>query len=305
MSLSTEASRRLGFAVTSSRYGDEIESHLVGQGVGEVWYVDTVTGADTNEGRAWDNAFASMDKALDTVADNDVIFVRGDVREEVEAPLGVQGVRIIGATGGNTRHDDGVRWREPSSGATSGGALLLLHEQGWEVHNILFVPKSDATALQLKRREDGVNPDASHAVIRGCKFIGAATATTIGIEDDGGCHHVLVEDCEFNTLNSGIVSSSQVISDPLRWVIRGCIFIDNTEHIDAPFTESVVKDNIFDEATTNVEVDGGAGGNFVIDNYFQQDQANISVSDGYAGDSTDVWRNFSQNTAAMTVGVPS
>lgn len=291
----------------------EVESQLVAHGRGTVWYVDTVNGADSGsfDGRSWTQPFKTMAHAFTQVASNDVIYVRGDVREEAEAPLGVYGVSIIGGFGGMPRHatdggtvvdGNGTSWREPASGATTGGALLLLRQQGWEVHNILFVPKSDATALQLKRREDGVDPDASHAIISGCKFIGGATATCLGIEDDGGCHHVLVEHCEFFTLDSAIVNTSTTIANPLRWVIRDNIFMDNDEHIDMPFTESVVKDNVFDEAVTNVEVDGGAGGNFVVDNYFADDQADITNGNGYAGHATDIWRNFSGNTAAMTVG---
>jgi hypothetical protein len=265
---------------------------------------------------------ATPDRPFETVAEafthiaavgesNGVLYVQGDIREEATAPLGVYGWRIQGAVGGRPRHStsggvavagNGVNWREPASGATTGGALLTLLEQGWEVQDILFVPKSDGTALRLSRRESASIPDASHAVIRGCKFIGAATATCLGIEDDGGCHHVLVELCEFNTLDSGIVNTSATIANPLRWMVRNNIFMNNDEHIDMPFTESVVLANVFDEATTNVETDGGAGGNFVIDNYFQEDQASITNGNGYAGHANDVWRNFSQNTAAVTVG---
>jgi hypothetical protein len=284
----------------------EIESKLLTIGAGDSWYVDTVGGADGGsfDGKSWAQPFATVGHALTHVGDNDVVYIVGDVREEVEAPLGVTGVKLIGAAGGNTRHDDGVRWREPASGATTGGALLLFREQGWEVHSVLFVPKSDATALQLKRREDGVDPDASHAVIRGCKFIGAATATCLGIEDDGGCHHVLVERCEFFTLDSAIVNTSTTIANPLRWVIRDSIFMDNDEHIDMPFTESVVKDNIFDEATVNVEVDGGAGGNFVVDNYLSDDAGDITNGNGYAAHSTDIWRNYPADQNDQDVGVP-
>lgn len=281
------------------------EQAIVGLTYGSVYYVHTSAGSASNDGRSWNSPFSTMALALAAVSDNGRIYVIGDVREEVLTPLGVQGVQIIGGAGGNTRHDDGVRWREPASGATSGGALLTIREQGWEVHNILFVPKSDGTAVRLRRAEDATYPDGSHTKIVGCKFIGAATATTKGIEDMGGTHHQVIEACEFHTLSSAIVNTSTSIANPLRWTVQDCIFTDNTEHIDMPFTESIVRRNVFDEATTNVELDGGAGGNFCVDNYFQQDQANIAIADGYKSTAGDMWRNYSQNTAATTVGVPS
>ncbi len=278
---------------------------------GTTYFVDTVNGNDGYDGKApsadgsGSGPLSTVERAFELVADNDVVYLKGDIREEVLAPLGVTGVTLIGNVGGQTRHDDGCRWREPASGATTGGALLTLREQGWEVRNILFVPKSDATALRVRRAEDAVYPDGSHAKIVGCKFIGASIATQKGLEDVGGCHHVLVQDCEFITLQRGIINTSTAIANPLRWTIKGNVFRDETTHLDMPLTQSIVRDNVFDEATTNLDTSGGAGVNFVIDNYFANDASDITISDGYTGHASDIWRNFSSATAAMTVGVPA
>lgn len=269
------------------------------------YFVNTVTGVDSGSGTST-SPYATVAFALTKVADNDVVHIQGDVREEVVAPLGVQGVTLVGNVGGQTRHDDGVRWREPASGATTAGALLTLREQGWEVRNILFVPKSDATALRIKRAEDAVNPDGSHCRIVGCKFIGAAVATCKGIEDVGGSHHVLVEACEFMTLANAIHNTSTAIAVPLRWMIRGNWFNDCTAYITLPGTQCIVAGNYFmsDPSGNVIVMSAGAGGNMVLKNFFPDTEANITSGNGYDGVAGDIWRNYSTNTAAESVTTP-
>lgn len=273
-------------------------------------YVDTANGDNENLGRSANEPKRTMAAAFSVVRDYGRIFVVGDIREELLTPLGVQGVKIIGAAGGNTRHDNGVRWREPASNPTSGGALLTIREQGWEVHNILFVPKTDGTAIRLRRAEDATYPDGSHAIIKSCKFIGnvafGAAGLGCGVEDHGGSHHDRIEQCEFMALANGVKSTAGAgIAAPLRWFVANNIFIDNVSHIALPGNQCIIQNNILDEATTNVDTSGATGGNFVLNNQFSNDQANIAIADGYKGHATDVWRNFSQNTAAMTVGIPA
>ncbi|MCK9599543.1 MAG: hypothetical protein M0R06_10920, partial [Sphaerochaeta sp.] len=183
--------------------------NLEGYGISEkgtTLYLDTVNGSDVNSGLSWSNALKTMTKAMTKIDDNGIIAILGDVREHVTAPLGVTGVRIIGAAGGRTRHDNGVRWREA---VTAGDApLLTLREQGWEVHNILFVPQDTYSAIRLRREESATYPDASHAIIRGCKFIGGVAHGShagMGIEDYGGMHHVLIKGCEFSELDGAII----------------------------------------------------------------------------------------------------
>jgi len=263
------------------------------------YFVDTVNGVDSGDGTS-DAPYSTVAFALTKVVSGDAVYIKGDVREEVVAPLGVYGVKLIGNVLGQTRHDNGCRWREPASGATTAGALLTLIEQGWEVHNILFVPKSDATALRIRRAEDATYPDGSHARIVGCKFIGAATATTKGIEDVGGSHHNLIVGCEFMTLANAIQGTSTAIANPLRWQILDNWFLDCTTHIDLSASSCLIRGNVFSEATTNLDLSGGAGANYVLDNYFTNTEADITISDGYTGGSGDMWRNFSTTTAAMT-----
>src|SRR3990167_3337583 len=91
-----------GDRITIAEGGElRIEGAVVGALPSTSYFVDTVNGSDSNDGKSWSNAFATMDAAFDAVADHGRIYVIGDVREELLTPLGVQGVAIIGATNGH------------------------------------------------------------------------------------------------------------------------------------------------------------------------------------------------------------
>lgn len=271
-------------------------------------YVDTVLGSNTKSGTSWSSAKATMAAAFAIVEDDAIIYVRGDVREQILAPLGVQGVAIIGASGGNNHHDDAVRWRVAAT-PVADTPLLTLREQGWEVQHILFVPDANAVVgVRLRRAESATYPDASHAIIRDCRFIGA---TGKGVENHGGVSQITVEDCIFDGLTTGIGHTGGAgIDSPNRWRIERNTFKGNTNHITLPGYDCLVKDNVFltDAGTDNVNLSGGvAGGNMVLMNFFATAEASIANSNGYAGGSVGndgQWRNYSNNTAAMTVGIP-
>ncbi len=290
---------------------------------GPVLYVDTVFGSDSTKGLApREGAYATMAAAFADLearnaatagsSSNGVIFVSGHVQEQVEVPANVFGVKIVGFVNGNPRNTtdsgtvlpgNGVDWVAPSS-PTADEPLLRISEQGWEVHNILFVPGNGIAGIELRREETATYFDASHAIISGCRFIAANTTGTIGIEDIGGSGFVTVENCVFDTLASGIVNTSTAIANPLRWLVRNNRFLNNTEHIDMPFTESWYQWNVHDEATTNIDFSGGAGGNFVNNNNFDNDAANIAPADGYTAGTGDSWQ-VNQANDAVYYGIPA
>jgi hypothetical protein len=285
----------------------------LGDAFGNTLYVDTVNGNDNNSGTLPNKALATMAEALTRIQSNGTIYASGHIIEQCAVPADVFGVRIAGLVNGNPRHTtdggvvldgNGVDWTVPAS-PTANEPLLRISEQGWVVENICFIPTDGEPAIELRRDETAALFDASHSVIRGCRFIAGAVTGTIGIEDIGGTSQVTVENCIFDTLASGIVNTSTAIANPNRWVVQGCKFENNTEHIDMPFTQSYFMNNIMDEATVNIDFAGGAGGNFVLFNQFSNTEADITISDGYTPGTNDVWRNYSTNTAAFTVGVPS
>lgn len=285
---------------------------------GNVWFVDTVNGSNGYDGKSpsFDGAsgpLSTVARALELASSHDVVYLSGDIREQVEAPVGLYGVSLIGndtrprhpTSGGVVVSGNGVGWRAPAS-PTAATPLLRLREQGWVVANILFVPPSDAAAIELRRREDATDPDASHATIVDCRFAGGLT----GIEDNGGCHNVLIKGCIFqDQTDSAIETTSTAIAVPLANVIEDCYFRSCAHGIRVSFSNGIIRRNLFrsitttELSTTHVAVQGGE--NYVIENYFEQAQADITSANGYVGAATDVWRNYSSDTAAQTVGVPA
>jgi hypothetical protein len=159
---------------------------------GRQWFVNTATGSNSYDGRSPSTAFATMGRALysDTaqtvanVGDNDTIWFIGTVREQLIAPVGVTGVQIYGMAQGGVRDDDGAKWTYPASGATAGGALLSLREQGWTVGNFLMTPEPTSGAcVVLNRQENATYPDSSHFIAVGMRFVGIDVTTTYGIQE--------------------------------------------------------------------------------------------------------------------------
>src|SRR5687767_3308438 len=105
--------------VGNSLYGKLPDGSLIALGdvsFGASWYVDTVDGDDdANSGTGPDDAFATVQAAFDAMSSNDTIYIVGDVREELIAPLGVYNGRIIGGIPTRPHHDQAVRWREAAS----------------------------------------------------------------------------------------------------------------------------------------------------------------------------------------------
>ncbi|HEY6021104.1 MAG TPA: hypothetical protein VIY48_14710, partial [Candidatus Paceibacterota bacterium] len=209
-------------------------------------FVNTVHGSDSayTKGLDWSNAFATMQAALDRLdtpkffsaeqASNSRIWVAGCLKEHALAPLGVYGVQIIGAVHGRPRHStsggvvldgNGASWYE--SATSTNKPLLELREQGWEVVNMLLVPKSGYGAVKLHREENATYPDASHFAMRSCKVISSGTRVGLGIDDSGASYHILVEDNEFYNLEYAYKASGVGIAAPgahqwLRNKFSGC-----------------------------------------------------------------------------------
>lgn len=282
---------------------------------GSQWFVDTVNGSDGYDGTSPEQAFATMERAFDAVSRNDTIWFVGTVREQLTAPLtGVDGtactgVSIYGMAGGGVRDDDGAKWTYPASGATAGLALLTLRQQGWTVGNFLMTPEPTSGAcIDLLREENATNPDSSHFIATGMRFVGIDVTTTYGIQDNDGCSNVQIRNCEFYLLTTGIRGASTPIAVPLRWQVTGNRFIDNTNHISMSATDMVFANNLFmTEATVNINliaVSAQGATNVVTGNVFHNQASDITISDGYTGSATDVWaQNFATDQAVF--GVPA
>jgi hypothetical protein len=291
---------------------------------GRTWFVDTVNGSDTNSGTVPSDAFATMGRAFytDYVAEGvdaevpnlkagDTIIFVGKVREQLVAPLlgtdgvALTGVSIIGGAQGGVRDDDGAKWTYPASGAVAGQALLACRQQGWGVANFLMTPEPTSGAcVKLNRAEDAVNPDASHFVSTGMRYVGIDVTTTYGIQDVGGCSAVKSIGDEFYLLTTGLFSSSQAIAVPLRWQVMNGRFIQNTNDIIVPSSACLYQGNAhFTDNTVVMNIAVGAT-NTVRFNSFPNVVADIDPAHGYTGNADDIWTSNSAKDA-VAFGQPA
>lgn len=284
---------------------------IINGNIGSTWFVDTVDGSDTRGQGTPFNPFATMAKAFENLSANDTIYFGGKVREQLVAPLlgldgkALTGVKIVGTAQGGVRDDDGAKWTYPASDAVAGKALLACRQQGWGVQSFLMTPEpTSGAAVKLNRAEDAVNPDASHFISQGMRYVGIDVTTTYGIQDVGGCSAVQSIGDEFYLMTTGVYSSNQSIATPLRWQVKGARFIQNTNDIIVPASACLFQGNKhFTDNTIVMNIAAGAT-NIVQECSFPNVAADIDPASGYTGNSTDIWtNNFAKD--AIVFGQPA
>ena len=272
--------------------------------INKVWYLFPQGGGPRG-------SFTTFTKLAPNLRDRDIIYLSGVLREQATAPLDVHDVTIVGAantprqaTSGGVPMGAGATWLAPTT-PTALTPLLTLREQGWNIENIMFGTVASTPAIRLKRLETAENPDASHARISGCYFATQGLATEIGIGSES-LFHSIIEDCLFLGLSgTAILGESVSIATPSQNQILGCMFRECANAIDWPMNYGVIDGNRFKDITTKrIDINVGAD-NYVGVNFFDSTQANISIAGGFIGNASDIWRNYSSDTAAMTVGVPA
>lgn len=276
------------------------------------WFVDGDQGLDGYDGRDRDHPVKTMARVFDDAqfASGDVIYMRGNIREQLVTPAGIFDVSIIGA-GNRPRHADAhtgnngysaSTWRAPASGAVVGQANVRVLQQGWHFENILFV-MGDSTAAGIEVVRDAgagdAERDASHAVVRGCKFAGAGVGVRFGVAGTFTeiVNHVVVEDSEFLQCTYGIRGGIEGSS----WTIRRNIFRDCTNALIGPLSRSYIYENIVNGFTAaansgGIDLNGGSGLNVVSKNVLGGTYSNAG---GYrVANANDVWwGNFTSVTS--------
>jgi len=281
---------------------------------GNVHYVDTFNGTDTNTGKNWDKSVATMATAIAHADPYDTIVLKGDVREELTASHELFDITIIGAgtrpRHANSGYEGASVWRPPAS-PTTATPLLKVRAQGWRFRNILFDCPVDAAGVYLERNAvDGVangEYDASHAEFLGCRF----ESGLVGIQNAGGAGFVNVEDCRFYRLSgagaAGIKCTSTAAAIPLNWQVRNNHFAHNASHILSSMSYSEIIDNIFGRFTATLAVDlynqpsvGQGEYNIITSNYLSGSYGAAA----YPAGSNNEWAG-NQNVAGITTADPT
>ena len=296
--------------------------------VGAVYYVSGnasvlwgPVGSDANNGLSPTTPLATMARAFALIYNTTgtqyveqvgaTIVLIGTIREQVTAPI-VKNVTIVGASpqpyqGTDSGADNGAGcacWLAPTS-PTASTPLLTIVEQGWVLRNIMFGTVASTPSVRFKGLETAAFPDASHAIVDGCMF------ATQGLTAEDGIGGYNLYNCRFtnNTFQglSGTAIKGEDVSirTPASNVIEGNFFRECANAINMPMNYGRIVGNFFKDVTTlQIDINAGAD-NFVSLNFFDKTQANISIAQGFVGNASDIWRNYSSDTAAQTVGVPS
>lgn len=296
-------------------FGIPIMGNVMGV-FGNVWFVNSETGQDGNSGKSRDKPLATLERLLAVVQTGDTVYIHGDFREEaLIASNLVFDVTVIGAAtrphhpdSPGTGYKTGAAAIRPPASPTAATPLLTLRGRGWKFINILFDCPVDAAAVVLSRNaSSGTDEyDASHAEFIGCRFDSGLQ----GIENDGGCGFVLVDDCKFfrmTTGGAGIVCSSTAVAVPLNWEVRNSQWNDNDAHILSSASHWSIYGNTFGAFTTEaldlIHNTGQGSNNSVWGN---QLAGTYSIVGGYTPSSTDEWGgNFNSLTGGVTAAKPA
>lgn len=288
----------------------EIEGAVLGLKPSTSYFVDTVNGLDTNDGKSWALAFKTMGAALTAVATGGTIYFRGDVREELVGSNLKFDVTIIGV--GSKHHPDlpaagyhpgAACWRPPVS-PTTATPLLELRGRGWNFYNIMFDCPVDAAAIKIV--ENGLEGTAeyagSHASFINCLF----RQGQYGVELSGAGHNILWDGCEFFLMNNagntgaGIIQTSTAIALGFKNTVRNCIFSPNSSvggndrHIIAPWQSSSIVNNVFGTVEGTAKYIDLTGGN---DNVVARNVLGGVYDTGdYVAGTSDIWL---QNAVAV------
>lgn len=294
----------MGVIEGSVQRGAGVES-----GPGARFYADANNGSNSNGGGSWGSAKLTIAAALALMSEGDTLYLSGKFKEQVVLSNLHGGVSIIGADDRLPAHADapwpsGASWLPPDS-PTATTPLLELRSQGVTLKNILFDCPSDAAGVKLSRNALSGNSeyDASHANIVNCRFTSGAT----GIENAGGASFVIVEDCRFYDLTNAIICTSTSVAAPLRWIVRNNVFMQNTNHVQSTFVDSVISDNVFGKFTTqalDLAQNGAGTDNVVTRNALS---GTYSAVGGYvvAGASDEWGGNYNSLSGGVTAADPA
>lgn len=294
--------------------------------VGPVYYVSGnasslwgPVGSDSNSGLSPTTPLATMSRAFALIYNtvslveqvNAVIVLIGTIREQVTAPL-VKNVTIMGASdnpyqGTESGADNGAGcacWLAPTS-PTASTPLLTVVEQGWKLNNIMFGTVASTPSVRFKGLETTAFPDASHAVVDGCYFATQGLTAEVGIGGYSLFKCWFTNNVFLGLTGTAISGEDVSVRTPNNNVISGNFFRECANAINMPMNYGRITNNFFKDITTlQIDINVGAD-NFISMNFFDKSQANISIAGGFVGNASDIWRNYSTDTAALTVGVPA
>lgn len=285
------------------------------QGYGKAMFVNPNQGNSSGKGPK--ATFSTMAEAFSNARSGDIIYVIGNVREQLVTPVQVFDVTVVGC-GNRPRNADAVpaggaysaiTWRAPASGGTAAQATVRVLQQGWRFINILFgAIDANAAMIELVRDAGAADAerDASHASILGCRFAGAGVGVRGGVAAlyTEIPFNVEINDCDFYACTYGVRSAIQCNA----WQIKNSRFNACTNAITAQLGASMILDSMVTGFTASgnsggIDLRSGAGANVVSRNFLG---GTFSNAGGYNGAASDQWMgNFADVTGGVTQADPA
>lgn len=205
--------------------------------MGNIWYVDSVDGGASYDGKSWGTAFSTITLAVAAASAGDTILMKGSFSEAVTCSLA--SVRFIGV-GTNPK---GCIWTAPTVAASF---CLKPSANYISVKNIYFKPVIYTTSgVPSAIRLSGSN----WLTIENCRFQGQTDSYTAIYSPVCDSDNVHIRNCEFYYMNTatngaaikGVEAGGLSYSG---WVIENCIFNSCTTDIDINGRVCVLRNNI-------------------------------------------------------------
>jgi len=183
---------------------------------GDIYYVDSNTGADTSGGKSWDNALATIDAAIGKCTANkgDVILVApGHAENLIDAAAidaDVAGITIIGLGAGSNRPTLTFK--------TSTAADIDIDAANITFQNLYF----DLTGI------DGIvaaiDVNAADFTIKDCEFLMADSGgqAVNAITTAAAAHRMKVENCIFKSPDAGAEEAIKLLGAADGIIIKNC-----------------------------------------------------------------------------------
>jgi len=219
------------------------------------------TGVDSGDGQTVDDAFLTIQHAIDASAENDVIVVYPGEYDE-NLVVDVDFLTIVGAQSGYGRPDiapaagvaltvsaQGFRCARMRFASQDGSDAVIQEGNGFEYVDCVFDDASDANEAGLRLKGSAASDDltASEGAVKGCLFRGNAFGILFDTGDapvNGvGCTHDVIDSCRFIDNTSADVATADTGT--------GTYSVQDTQIVRCSFMEPKNKATWIDFTTSN------------------------------------------------------
>ena len=316
--------------------GVPILSGLGGSGVvayRKVYFCDSAKGNDSNTGLSVEEAFASVQSALDVVRDEDTIVVFKGTGNYDEKLITGQNIRYAAMADGRGRNvtlagavPTSLPYNSPQLYNVSGlEYTLFIRSPGWRVTGLRIVGDTGAPrGILAEMAQAGNTADTNYAPglqIDHCTFLGNVDALSRGFVSSALVFCRILDNLftGFTLAAMGEELDGSLVTRPAfsfpQYHILGNIFADNKRNIDVPCQATLIKYNDIGlnrinslVANGGIDLDGGSGNNLVTKNYLS---GTYATGGAYRkAQSTDTWHGNdvpaggTGTTAGMSTGLP-